>query len=216
MKTGYEYWKDKKINCLGDSITFGHGDNGVSWVDHLRELMPEADIRKYGVCGSTVSIFSERDDSFVERMPQMQMDYDLCIVYGGVNDYNHSLPLGTIESRGTDTFYGAVRYLAEQLLAGNPKGELFFITPMKTRDFKGYPHWNAGNEGGWKLIDYRNAIMDVCREYSIPVLDFFSTSGITADIPEMKAYIQPDGLHPSRAGYERMTRKIYNFIVNTL
>lgn len=216
IQTGYEYWNGKKINCLGDSITFGAGNDGHSWADELAELFPESEIRKYGICGSTLSRFEERSDAFVERYHEMEMDYDLCIVYGGVNDYNHALPLGEIGDHGPDSFYGALDLLITELLAARPEGEVMFITPMKTRDFKDYPHWNTENAAGYRLKAYRDAIVEVCMQYSIPVLDLFSMSGITADIPEMKQLIQPDGLHPSRLGYLRMARKIYNFIVNIL
>lgn len=216
MKAGYEFWKDKTINCLGDSITFGAGNDGCSWVDYLGELLPEANIRKYGVCGSTLSLFQERDDAFVQRFRQMEMDYDLCIIYGGVNDFNHSLPLGKLGDTEADSFYGALELLIRTLLAARPEGELMFITPMKTRDFKGYPHWDTENADGHRLVDYRDAVLAVCQKYSIPVLDFFSMSGITADVPEMKVCIQPDGLHPNQAGYQQMTRKIYQFITNVM
>ena len=212
MDFGLGYWKGKKINCLGDSITWGDGNEGVSWVDYLKEAMPETDIVKYGVCGSTVCVGNDRDDSFIERMGSMDMDYDVCVIFGGVNDFNQGKPLGGKKDRETDTLYGAYRSMVEYLLGKNPKGELVCLTPMRVRDFLDFPHWNTENKAGKRLIDYRQVILEIAGEYSVPVLDLFLESGISGDIPELKEYIQKDGLHPTNEGYLRLTRKIYRFL----
>ena len=94
----------------------------------------------------------------------------------------------------------------------NPKGELVCLTPMRVRDFLDFPHWNTENKAGKRLIDYRQVILEIAGEYSVPVLDLFLESGISGDIPELKEYIQKDGLHPTNEGYLRLTRKIYRFL----
>lgn len=210
---GMDYWRGKKINCLGDSITYGDQNGGISWVDMIGDMIPFGTIRKYGVCGSTVCVFPERDDSLVERFRNMDMDYDLTIIFGGINDFNHSLPLGTMGDCGEDTFYGALRVMVTELLRRQPKGRLMFITPMKGKGFKTYPHWPEKNEAGYCLKDYRAAIFETAEYFSIPVLDLFSMSGITPDIDEAKACWQADGLHPTAAGYEQIARRVAGFIL---
>ncbi|MDO4326829.1 MAG: SGNH/GDSL hydrolase family protein [bacterium] len=216
LPVGTAYFEGKIINCLGDSITQGVGNDNHSWVSMLEELLPVKKINNYGISGTTVSLFPEKGKEFVSRFRDMDKDADVIIVFGGINDFNHSLPLGTMESEGEDSFYGAVKTIVRGLLEQYPLADIMFITPMKAFGFKDYPHWNTLNADGHRLVDYRNAILEVCNYYSIPVLDLFSQSNLTPDIPACKEKLLCDGLHPSRLGYERMTRKIYNFLVNTL
>lgn len=210
---GREYWHGKCVNCLGDSITFGVNNDGVSWADMLAELIPFRAVRKYGVCGSTISRYAGRNDSFCERYAGMTSDYDLLILFGGVNDFNHSLPLGNMESREQNMFYGALHEIITGLFLKQPTSEILCVTPIKSFCIeKGYPHWNKKNEAGYKLVDYRNAIIDIAEYYSIPVLDLFMTSGMTPDHEAIKQIYLSDGLHPTKEGYQRIARKIAAFI----
>lgn len=210
---GFHYWKDRTVNCLGDSITYGDEKDGGSWVELLAGSIPFRTVRKYGVSGSTITISPERNDSFYERYAQMEQDYDLTIIFGGINDFNRSLPLGQFGNQGGVTFYGALNEMIAGLLTLNPDGELMCITPMKAWfSQKDYPHWDSRNAEGHRLVDYRNAIIMVAGYYSVPVLDLFSFSGISPDCDGVKELYLSDGLHPTRAGYQRIARKIAAFI----
>ena len=201
------------ISCLGDSITQGVGNNDVSWADYLKELIPNSEINKLGLPASRIA-----DDNcdvlpFVKRYNDIPKNSNLIIIFGGVNDFNHAIPLGTIDSVDSTTFYGALNIITVNLLKKFPTADFLFITPMKTFGFKNYPHWNTNNEAGHKLIDYRNAIINIAEKYSIMVLDLFNESGITPDIKELKDLLIPDGLHPSQEGYLRIARKISKTIL---
>lgn len=216
LETGAKRYEGKIIHCLGDSITQGVGDNNLGWVSHLQQMLPNTTIRNYGIAGTTITQFEERGQEFVFRFQDMEPDADVIIVFGGINDYNHGLPLGSADSHGPDTFYGALKLIVSGLIEKYPLADIMFITPMKACGFKGYPHWNTANSDGKKLVEYRNAILRICESYSVPVLDLFSVSGLTPDIPSAKALLLSDGLHPSPLGYEKVTRKIYNFLIHEL
>lgn len=216
LETGAKRYEGKIIHCLGDSITRGVGDNNLGWVSHLQQMLPNTTIRNYGISGTTISQFEEHGQEFVFRFQDMEPDADVIIVFGGINDYNHGLPLGDTKSQGPDTFYGALKLIVSGLIEKYPLADLMFITPIKVSGFKGYPHWSTANSDGRTLSEYRDAIVHVCKTYSVPVLDLFHTSGLTPDIPSAKALLLSDGLHPSPLGYEKVTRKIYNFLVNEL
>lgn len=216
LETGAKRYEGKIINCLGDSITQGVGDNNMGWVSHLQQLLPNTTIRNYGISGTTITRYEEHGNEFVFRFQDMDPDADVIIVFGGINDYNHGLPLGSEDSQGPDTFYGALKIIVSGLIEKYPLADLMFITPIKACGFKGYPHWNTANSDGRKLAEYRDAIVRVCESYAVPVLDLFNISGLTPDIPNAKALLLSDGLHPSPLGYEKVTRKIYNFLINNL
>lgn len=215
--------KVRLMNCLGDSITQGVGNGDISWVDYLREWMPDWRINKYGVAGAIITNCRDKDDSFVQRFLAMETGADAVVIFGGVNDFNHGIPLGSRTEDGEHpfsedlgTFYGAFSYLCREVWRRNPTGTVLVVTPIRSRDFKDYPHWNTKNQAGFKLIDYRNAMLEVCRHYNIPVLDLFSCGGMTPDIPEVRAAWMPDGLHPNERGYRKLTRKIYHFIESSI
>ncbi|MBQ8598981.1 MAG: SGNH/GDSL hydrolase family protein [Oscillospiraceae bacterium] len=217
MKIGYEYWSDKKIACLGDSITCGAGNDGYGWVEFLQEIFPQADIRKHAVSGSTVAVCSKRKEApFVERMQEIKQDYDLCMIFGGINDFINSVPLGQRGNGDSQTFCGALEQIITTLLAENPQGQLMLLSPMRVNSFRDYPSWNEKNEDGHVLKDYRDALLELAEYYAVPVLDLYSMSSINAEVLEMRAAILPDGLHPSAEGHKRIARKTAQFLTTQL
>ena len=213
---GCERYKNKTINCLGDSITSDYSDDNSSWVEMLHRALPVKKINTYGIAGTTVADDGIRNDCFAKRFLDMDKTADVIIVFGGINDFNRSILLGDISSSRITEFYGALKVVCRGLIEMYPEADIFFITPMHAFGFKDYPHWNTKNEAGKILKDYRNAIIDVCEYYNIPVLDLYSVSGITPDVPENKEIMLPDGLHPSKNGRIKIARKIINFLLYTL
>ena len=219
-------WYNKKIGCLGDSITFGAG--GTSWVTRLKELTGCKEGINYGVSGTCIQE-NGTGKSFVERYSSMADDLDLICVWGGVNDHHWTgssgRKFGDINTSTSEinTFYGALKNLCEGLLNKYPTKTIMFITPMKN---KGYvsgsttcPAWNEKNglEGGVgrTLTDYRNAIIEVCEFYSIPVLDLYALSGISPENEKQVENLMPDRLHPNTKGnLEILAPKIASFMNN--
>ena len=215
-------WYNKKIGCLGDSITFGAG--GTSWVTRLKELTGCKYAINYGISGTTIET-NGTGQSFVERYANMADDLDLICVWGGVNDHHWTgtagRPFGNINSPTSETnsFYGALKNLCEGLINKYPGKTIMFITPMKNRGYvaggKTCYAWNEPNEIGKTLTDYRNAIIEVCDYYSIPVLDLYSCSGISAMVNSQVNELMPDHLHPNTKGnLEVLAPKIASFMNN--
>lgn len=210
-----ESWLDgKTISCLGDSITQGVGNEDISWADYLTEHM-SVNVQKYGVAGSTVSIAQGKTDSFVERVDQIT-DSDIILVFGGINDFNHGHPLGEENSTDPSTFFGALNSIICTLQNRFPEAEIVFITPMKASGFKGYPNWKEHNDAGYPLKAYRDAIITVAEHHSVFVIDLYAESGLTPDIPQIKKRMLPDGLHPSKSGYQKIARKISHALLYRL
>ena len=136
---------------------------------------------------------------------------DIIVVFGGTNDFGHGdAPLGTFEDNTPNTFYGAMHVLCCDLISKFPNSEIIFMTPLHRigEDF-------LVNERALPrvaLSNYVDAIIEVCRYYSLPVLDLFSTSGIQPAIPVIKEKYMPDGLHPSDAGARRIADRLVAFL----
>ena len=99
--------------------------------------------------------------------------------------------------------------LIEKILKSNKDIDLVLITPLQ-RSKDGYDI-NFTNEAGYKLIDYVNAIKDLGKKYSLPVLDLYSNSGFTNKT--MSLYTR-DNLHPNENGYKKIAQKMYSFLLN--
>ncbi len=62
------------------------------------------------------------------------------------------------------------------------------------------------------LAGYCDAIREVTRYYSLPVLDLFAVSGIQPKVPVMQETYMPDGLHPNDAGHRRIADLLTAFL----
>ena len=60
------------------------------------------------------------------------------------------------------------------------------------------------------IKDYKDAIVNVCERWSIPVVDLYGNSGINPAIPSIKNNYFSDGIHPNSNGHERISEIICN------
>ena len=203
-----------KINFLGDSITEGHGCSSEATRFTSRIAAEYGAItRNYGIGGTRiapqaqVSAEPRWDLDFIGRVPGMNAEADLIVVFGGTNDFGHGeAPFGDFSDRTADTFCGALHALYTALLEKYPETTIMVMTPLH-RDFEDNP-----NMHGKVLHDYVDTIRRTAEYYGLPVLDLFAVSGIQPAVPVMKEKFMPDGLHPNDAGHVILTNKIVKFI----
>ena len=122
--------KGKRFVFLGDSITEGVGVSApeAAFVERFRSKYRPASAINYGVSGSRIARQRNPDPGnppheryFASRVPEMDPDAEVVIVFGGVNDYAHGdAPLGSPEDRTPDTFTGACHTLFGALLRHAP------------------------------------------------------------------------------------------------
>lgn len=116
------WYKDKKGARFGDSITaqaeFWTSGNleGSGWSTLVKDYFGCADIVNCGVGGSTVAGTSVTNAMWTdERITAIPSDSDFILFMGGTNDWRQNIPLGTLDSDDTNTFYGALNVIAEKL-----------------------------------------------------------------------------------------------------
>ena len=212
-------WKGKVVNILGDSITEGKGTT-IKYADSLAASLG-CTVRNYGISGSTISSGSGSNtgsNPMDTRFADMDDNADGIIVFGGTNDFGwRHTPLGNINDNDKTTFYGSLKTLIEGLINKYPLVPIMFITPLHRADGDGDGE-NTPNIHGKKLVDYVNAIKEVCELYSIKVCDLWSKSGIQPNLPIHKdlytskttGYPEGDGLHPNEIGNKKITPIIVN------
>ena len=211
--------KGKKINFLGDSITHaGNLGDDTKRFTYLIEQECDAIVRNYGVGGTCIakslkpSEVAEWDQDFISRVDGMDSDADIVVVFGGTNDYGHgTVPIGTMDDRTDDTFYGALHTLYTMLLNKYPYAQLVVMTPLhRFNENKSQKSWKG--EGGEHLLTFVNIIREVAEYYAIPVLDTYATSGIQPSVPIIRDLYTVDGLHPNALGHRVLANKIIAFL----
>lgn len=207
---GVSKWKGKVWNALGDSITAGYMTT-KTYHQYIQENLDIGVVNNYGIPGTEICTSGTFPNPFVKRYMNMEPEANVITVFGGTNDYGHNATLGVMDSRGNSTFYGALHTICKGLYDLYPKAKYGFFTPLRFYD---HEHLNGelANSKSHKLVDYVNAIKEVCAYYSIPVLDLYNMAGLTPYVPSVKVRLMPDGLHPNEEGHEIISSKIQWFL----
>lgn len=210
----------KKMATIGDSIA-----NRGWWQEYVCALT-NMTYTNYSAGGTCITKINQSDSNyFITRVPNMASDFDVIIVWGGINDFQLGAELGEMGDTMDGTFYGAVANLCEALTTKYKEAKIGFVTttPIASLATKQalnlqYGGGDQPNAKGYYLSQYMDAIREVCAVHSIPVLDLYRESGfnqrnidvVTADINETG----PDGLHPSHKGFKLIANKSAMFIGN--
>ena len=203
--------KGKRINFLGDSITEGVGASEYArcYVEQFAAATG-AVCRNYGISGTRIAKrrvpyeIPEFDRYYASRVPEMDPDADIVVVFGGTNDYGHGdAPLGEMNDRTIWTYYGALHVLFTALIEKYPTAQIVILTPLHRED----------EEKRTPILKpFVDATRQVAEYYSLPVLDLWANYGIQPRIPVMKNMYVPDGLHPNDAGHERIASRLIGFL----
>ena len=105
--------------------------------------------------------------------------------------------------------------ICKYLLTNYKNKDIFFITPIKRYQpgTNGCKYPEDKNKLGYTLKDYSDAIIEICSYYSIPVIDFYSISGLNPHI-DTSLFGDTDGkaVHPNEAGHERMASLVVAYL----
>lgn len=195
-------WSNKTWNVVGDSIT-----------QQAKYIQPVVDIigaiaSNKGLASSTLAVNNTylTAQSVLERV-EGYSDADLWSIFACVNDWYYLTPLGTMSDAKTvrTSFYGALKAICENILTRPNNPTLVFFTPLQSNR-------NGANSNGTTMLQYSQAIKDVCGYYSVPVLDLYSIGGFN---PLNLGSYTSDGIHPNDLGTTVYAPKISSFL-NTL
>lgn len=200
-------WANKTINFIGDSISAGHNIGSENaWPEVCCRVLG-ATCNNYAISGSTIADYNNLGEHtpIVNRFNEMSDDADLVIIMAGRNDYREvPVPIGNPDDTVTNTFYGALNNLFTGLWEKYPTKQVIFITSYKamvnSTPIKRDNEWT--NAIGNTQIDYNNAILEKCKEYSIPVINLYEGETITSWNEYQRPYFFIDTVHPSIVGCE--------------
>lgn len=203
----FNKWNEKSWLTLGDSITKANGYQII-----VKEKLGFSNVDNKGMNGQTMAYQKNNKSTYSIGKNINYKKYDLVTIFIGTNDFRYNKKLGKLSNNNEydqATFIGAYQLLIEKILKSNKDIDLVLITPLQ-RSKDGYDI-NFTNEAGYKLIDYVNAIKDLGKKYSLPVLDLYSNSGFTNNT--LSVYTR-DNLHPNEKGYKIIAQKMYSFLLN--
>ena len=208
----------KKIVFLGDSITEGIGVKNPENIYWKRFENDGCQVYGYGVMGSKIakqqSHFTKDYDHkyFRSRVPEMETNADIVVVFGGSNDFGHGdAVIGHMWHRTDDSFYGALHLLYTDLINKYPKATIVVATPLHRPDEQ--REWNEIGLGTFLPLEgYVDIIKEVAAYYSFPVWDCYRNSGINPSLEPIKKYYMADGVHPNDNGHEILYRRLKGFL----
>lgn len=230
--------KTVKINCLGDSITFGVGSNtdpcdslnlNVSYRQYHRvwEELYDVAVTNCGESGSHVAKYDVKKGyqpnlsrSFAERVSEMPKNADIVTVLGGVNDcqsgYFTPFEFGsTHDSSNTEinTFCGAVRAVVARIKKDSPDALIVWLSPLKYSDRSigdTIPPWRFQP----LLKHYTEALALLASELGIHFIDCTTPSELAFTENSSDPCVFGDRLHFGWKGHEILSRFIFDTLAS--
>lgn len=204
-------FSDKKIACLGDSITAATNLEGqedylkMSYPYQLGKVLNAGEVVNLGIGGSSIGRYW--DNAFVDRYKEIPEDSDIIIVMGGTNDgfCASEKELGSLEEREKRTFAGDLDELLKGLKKDYPNAEIVLVTPLPNilHDMLRKDRKDLLPQSSFVAI-----MKQLSEEYEIPVIDLYG-SGIldSHDAAVIHSFI-PDGVHGNEMGYRYLAEHI--------
>ena len=194
----------KKCNIIGDSIFAGEDpDNEYIPAENdnlsavIREEFGFSVVRNYGYGGCSIS--NNNSNSVYSRYRSMSENADLNIIQGGTNDWRGNTEIGDLSDLSDKTkFIPALYSVLDGIMTKYPESHVLVVTPTQRTDTS-----SLINSNGNTLKDFRDAMILVCEELSVPYVDMWVELGITPKNDAMKKKYIPDGLHFNSLGYRK-------------
>ncbi len=196
--------KDKTIFYLGSSVTRGHGGDtdGISFAEITAKLTGNS-YCKEAISGTTLARKANEtagSESYVTRLGKFDFTKkpDVLVVQLSTNDFSQNVPLGSVslsdnpDSLDPTTVTGAIEYIIAKTHEVSPDTKVVLYTCPLSVDWA-------------KYADYGRYIQTTVSELSakwgdeLQILDLYN-----ARYTRVSAYMQGDGLHPTKTGYAQL------------
>ena len=204
-------FSDKKIACLGDSITQAANLENMedyqqySYPTKLAEVLGAKEVVNLGIGGSSIGRYGQ--DAFVERYMDIPEDTDLILVMGGTNDgfCLHKENVGNFEERSPHTLIGDLDELMRGLKENYPDAEVVFLTPLPN-----VLHDILRKERP-ELMSQRvivDSMIALAKEYEFDVIDLYDSNLLDSHDAAVISNYMPDGVHCNPDGYQILAEHI--------
>lgn len=204
-------FSEKKIACLGDSITAAANLDSLenylqlSYPAQLQEILNAKEVVNLGIGGSSIGRYWE--NAFVDRYRDIPEDSDIIIVMGGTNDgfCASETELGSLEERAANTFAGDLDELLRGLKENYPEAEIVLVTPPAN-----ILHDLLRKDREYLLpqSSFVKIMKQLALEYDIPVIDLYYSNLLNTHDAAVIHSFMPDGVHCNEMGYRILAEHI--------
>jgi len=230
-------WNGKRVAIIGDSVSDSSRVGTTRcWWEYLTDSL-NLKTTCYAKNGATI----EGMQGQVDRMLQEEKKWDLVIVFGGTNDFNASVPVGSLYSEKKETtnkngkqtelkhrawnldngtFSGRVNNLLAKLKEQCPHTRLLMMTPVH-RGFAQFGNRNVqpdelwSNTQGLYLEDYIAVLQQASRAWAVPLVDVNVESGLVPMLKSQDEFVHKvdtDRLHPNANGHQRIEKVVQGYL----
>lgn len=178
--------------AFGDSITDERYDPSTKYTSFINDALSCETYTNYGRSGATASTANSSNSLTAHVRAVNLTNYDLATIMIGVNDKGYNVPLGTISSTDKSTFYGAMNDIITYMINANKSLRIVLLTPFNTSS-------SSANTQNLNVVDYADAIKEIGKKYSVPVIDCYGESGVC---PLNWSTYTSDNLHLNATGHQ--------------
>lgn len=194
----------KKMCIIGDSYVANHQQSYTLTWHYLIAQENEMVYANYGINGNglVASGSPATGTPVVDRYGNMDNDADYVVVVGGKNDYNTQISIASFKTGLATLCSGLISKYVER------GSKIAFFTPWDDYD-------SGTDPSSIKLIEYVDAIIEVCGKYSIPVFDSSRRSSMYMFNSTFRTnYCQSstDISHLNANGHKLFKNKAFNFL----
>lgn len=192
--------KGKNICFLGSSVTRGYGSMDISFVELLAKEC-SISYTKEAVNGTT--LVNDKKDSYVSRLYSIEKNnhFDAFVVQLSTNDASKNKELGDYKSCDDHTIAGAINTIINYVHENFNCPILFYTNP----DYQ--------NERYEKMIEL---LLQISKEKNVYVLDLYHDEKFNAEIKRKKSLYMSDDIHPTKAGYHLLSKKMKDVLVQMI
>lgn len=199
---------NKKVLVMGDSISADYYGSYPKWVTVLIEagFLPKDTNNSSIHATGFVARYNNEANDFITRIKAIANPetYKFVVVFGGINDYIQSIPMGESGQDVTAYFKPAVDHFFDYLVNNFAQARIVVLSPLRTSNI-----WN--NHAGNHQTEYSAYIREVAKSYCLPVLNLTEESGFYPFNNNFKAkwtlvpqgYTEADGVHPNKEYEEK-------------
>lgn len=205
-------FSNKKITCIGDSITYGCGgsDNGIggkiSYCDFLANIL-NCEVVNLGIGGAAIGDYWD-ENSLILRWNQIPLDSDIIIFFAGTNDFFIGQDyFGDVNKRAEKTFCGDTYTTLLNIKNNYPNADIYVLTIFQN----GSEYWESFRNGS--LPSYMDVLKLYSDELDLNLIDLYSSGFLNSKIPEIKETFVPDEIHPNDAGNKILAYRIASEII---
>lgn len=186
----------RKILIYGDSnsdqqASVSSQELQPNWVSRFIEQNPDVTVVNRSITGRRIS-GAAGIASMIDSATDLD-EFDTLIVFGGVNDWQHSVPLGNAGSTTVDTVIGAMNVINTKVNADNKRMMVYFISPLKT--YRASDQMPSDYNELMRLQLYRIAIKKCCEAYNWNYIAGEKAPRLNTGVASIRNAFIVDGLH---------------------